>query len=511
MRTKLFVLLFVYAFTAAVAQNDLDALRYSQIGVGGTARFVSMGGAFGALGANTSCLSYNPAGIGIYRKGEINISPGLRFMSVNSDYNGSSTRMFTPNLIFSSGFGVAGSWQSPRNEDARHSLGMSLNQLQNFNTKTTVEGYAKGKSIMQDIIDNAGTNKISDLDPSYSGMAYSEFLLDTYNDGQYYGFIDPSKNMFQSKTIKTSGRMNELAIGYTYAYKDKIYFGGALGIPFISYNYSSLYTESDDKDSLRIYRDASNTIRDTYSYPVNYYVEDTVSNKLIGGFKSMDYEEIFKTSGSGYNLKLGIIYRVNDYLRIGANYQTPTVLNLTDAYSYSMTTNWDGGTSYTMGYPENGGVFKYTIITPMRFGGSIGFIYNKLFSIGLDYENVDYGQSIITSSQGNYFSGVNKVIRSKYSRASNLRVGGEVNVKPVVFRLGYAMYGSPFGETFAGQFVRTSYSGGVGFRSDNWTFDFGLVKQMYSEDYYMYNAKFSDKSTVSFSGTTFVATVGCKF
>ena len=33
------------------AQNDLDALRYSQITVGGNARFLSMGGAFGALGA----------------------------------------------------------------------------------------------------------------------------------------------------------------------------------------------------------------------------------------------------------------------------------------------------------------------------------------------------------------------------------------------------------------------------------------------------------------------------
>ncbi|MBK7668088.1 MAG: hypothetical protein IPJ32_12590 [Sphingobacteriaceae bacterium] len=86
----------------------MDALRYSQTGVGGTARFISMGGAFGALGGNTSCLSYNPAGIGIYRKGELNITPGVNFSSVKSSYNGSETKDFTP-ALFLNGFGIAGS------------------------------------------------------------------------------------------------------------------------------------------------------------------------------------------------------------------------------------------------------------------------------------------------------------------------------------------------------------------------------------------------------------------
>ena len=55
---------------AAKAQNDGDALRYSLIGFGGTARYISMGGAFGAIGADFSTLSTNPAGIGAYMKNE---------------------------------------------------------------------------------------------------------------------------------------------------------------------------------------------------------------------------------------------------------------------------------------------------------------------------------------------------------------------------------------------------------------------------------------------------------
>ena len=41
---------------AALAQNEIDALRYSQTMQGSTARSLSMGGSFGALGGDISCL-----------------------------------------------------------------------------------------------------------------------------------------------------------------------------------------------------------------------------------------------------------------------------------------------------------------------------------------------------------------------------------------------------------------------------------------------------------------------
>jgi hypothetical protein len=502
MKTKFIVVLMLYTFVS-VSQNDIDALRYSQTGVGGTARFASMGGAFGALGANTSCLSYNPAGIGIYRKGEINISPGLRFANVGADHNGNVNKQFYPSLIFSSGFGIAGSWQDKKDEKIRHSLGASLNQLQNFNTKTSISTRSSpGKSFMHDLWENAGSSTVGNLDPSYSGMAFNTYLIDTIN-GQLYSFLDTTKSTLQTKDIFTKGKMNELAIGYTYSFDDKLYLGASLGIPFVNFTHSSTFTEADDRDSMYIKLNGA-SYSTSYNYPIYYY-------DGLGGFKSVSYSENYKTSGSGYNLKLGAIYRVNDYLRIGANFQSPTILNLTDTYTFSMVTNFDEGASNTSSYPEGGGQFKYTVITPMRFGGSIAFIYNKLLCVGIDYESVDYGQSQLNSASAGDFAGVNKTIRNKYSRTSNLRTGIEVNVDYVTIRAGYAMYGSPFGEAFTGPFVRHSYSGGLGFRGEHWTFDFGLVKQMYKDDYYMYNPKYVDKTSVSFSGTTFVATIGCKF
>ncbi len=505
MKARYFAMAIALLPLCSKAQNDLDALRYSQTNVGGSARFVSMGGAFGALGANVSCAGYNPAGLGVYRKGEINISPGLRFTNISGTLNGNTEKNFKPAFLFN-GFGIAGSWESKQNTDNRHSLGLVMNQLQNFSGNINIAGYANKKSIGDALLNNAGNGTANSLDPSFSGLAYSTYLLDYDSiNKKYFSFTNSKYDLLQRKSIETSGRMNEVCIAYAYGYKDKLYFGASLGIPVITYNHSSTFTENDDKDSLYLnYNPLDTSFTTSYDYDVIYY-------QGLGGFKSMSYNETYRTTGKGYNLKLGLLYRVNEYLRVGAHYHTPTILNLTDAYSYKMTANFDEGNSYENTYPENGGVYKYTIITPMKYGASLAFIYNKWFSIGLDYESIDYSQSQIASTEAGVFSDVNQTIRKKYTRANNIRAGAEFNLNPVVLRLGYASYGSPFGETFTGKFVRNTVSGGIGFRNKNWTFDFGLTRQMYNEDYYMYNPKYSDKAEIKFSGTNFVTTIGCKF
>ncbi len=80
----------LHAFTARIAllllgsmasqasgQNEIDILRYSYQEALGTTRTMSMGGAYGALGADLACLSGNPAGIGMYRRGDAGITTGF--------------------------------------------------------------------------------------------------------------------------------------------------------------------------------------------------------------------------------------------------------------------------------------------------------------------------------------------------------------------------------------------------------------------------------------------------
>ena len=60
-----------------VAQNEFDALRYSNLEFFGDARFNAMGGSFGALGANMASLSVNPGGIGVYKSSDFSFTPAF--------------------------------------------------------------------------------------------------------------------------------------------------------------------------------------------------------------------------------------------------------------------------------------------------------------------------------------------------------------------------------------------------------------------------------------------------
>ncbi len=59
------------------AQSVTGAYTISQQDLRGTARFMSMGGAFGALGGDLSAISQNPGGIGIYRSNEVGVTFGV--------------------------------------------------------------------------------------------------------------------------------------------------------------------------------------------------------------------------------------------------------------------------------------------------------------------------------------------------------------------------------------------------------------------------------------------------
>ena len=67
------------AFTSfvAVAQETYENTKLIDNDLNGTARYVGMGGAMEALGADLSTIGTNPAGLGLFRKGKADLSFGL--------------------------------------------------------------------------------------------------------------------------------------------------------------------------------------------------------------------------------------------------------------------------------------------------------------------------------------------------------------------------------------------------------------------------------------------------
>ena len=75
-RINIFAVLTMSA-SALFAQTQYDAARITGTELNGTARFVGMGGAMGALGADISVIGTNPAGIALFRSHNVSTSFGF--------------------------------------------------------------------------------------------------------------------------------------------------------------------------------------------------------------------------------------------------------------------------------------------------------------------------------------------------------------------------------------------------------------------------------------------------
>lgn len=493
---KLLSFLFAIIATTAFAQNDIDVLRYSKSGIGGDARFIALGGSMGALGANLSTINYNPAGIAVYRKGEFNISAGMRFAGVDAQHYGTTTRDMKTNLFLGT-FGFASAWEeaSPYKDETskkkfkdwsrRHCIGLTYNKIASFNQNINISGNVHQKTIVDDFLSSAQTYTPDQLSYFYEGLAFNTYLIDTFPGtiNEYGTYFYTDKTYSQNRVLNVKGGMNEYSLAYGYAKDNKTYFGGSLGIISGKWNYTSIYSESDFGDSTEY-------------------------------FESLELTDVIQTRAIGVNLKLGFISRVTESLRLGAYIHTPSAISLSDNYNTELFVKYDslfGVKNPSMNDSSGAGSFKYRINTPMKAGVSIAYLYEKLLAINVDAEYINYQQGTI-SSKDYVYTDVNNAIRKKYNTTFNFRAGLELNTKPIVFRLGYASYGSPFGDVLNGMNIKNSYSGGIGIRKDDKKFfDIALVFDRYNEDYYIYGPKNIDASKLNYKTTQIVFTYGVKF
>jgi hypothetical protein len=495
-----------------LGQNDVDALRYSRISFGGSARYIGMGGAMGALGGDVSCATTNPAALGIFRKGEVVYTGGLHSTINVSKFNNSSARTPYGNLAFGN-FGLAVAYGNDKDPTKRNVFCFSNTQLLNFTSEIQIHDAASRNSIATDMVNIANqTGPPLQLNPAYEQMAYNSYVMDyDASTGKYVSLVDAKRNVNLTRNISTTGRMNEINISLAQSADDKYYFGGSLGIPRIRFSSTTSHYESDPNDSMRIGFTSPNTYTTTYVDGIPTL--DTIYRQL-GGFESLSYKESFRTDGYGFNLKLGGVVRINSECRVGAYFHTPTMMYLTDTYSYTMVGNFDSSPqSQNTQFPYEDEIGKsiYRVITPLRYGINGAYIVNKTLALGLDIEEVNYGNASISSTTPSDYAGVNTRIKQKYKNATNIRAGAELNIKPVMVRAGYAMYGSPFGGLFTGPFDRQTASIGLGFRTkSNFFFDAVWSKTFTKEAYYMYDTG-NSKTDLSLSTVNFFVSAGLRF
>ena len=493
MKTKLLGITLMIACTTvgALAQSDADALRYSQSSISGTARFVSMSGAFGALGGDLSSMAINPAGLGIYRKSEFTISTSIYMNQTTTDFIGMKATENKLNFnIPNFGFVFTHLTQADKKDKAGWksiSFGIGLNRLNNFHTHSFYESKNYENSLLNHFVETA--NSGTSLDPFYEQLAYDAGLIYYPNDSTDLFTSDMGDSagtypITQRRSSTTRGGISEWNFSLGANYNNLIYLGGSLGITSLRYIEESIYSE-DDKDNV---------------IPVlNHY----------------SLQQNVNTSGTGVNLKLGVIVRPADWLRIGAAFHSPTFYaSMNDNYKNIINSSLENIATSPAESPD--GTFDYSMATPLKAIGSIAFIIAKSGLISADYEFVDYPGTRFDAS-GASFSEVNDAIRSKYTGAGNLRVGGEYRWDAISFRAGYGLYGSPFSskEKLSGSdYSKTCYSGGIGIRDKNYFIDLGYA---YSESHEYFQA-YTLQNDVPVAGSknkvvnhNFVVTFGIKF
>lgn len=475
---------------SAMAQNELDALRYSQIDVLGSARYSSMGGAFGALGGDMAGMSSNPAGIGVFTKTTGSVSISVLSASTDANYSGSTTSDGKVNFNIANA-GFVARFKRRKDSDKQWAwkafhLGVSYNRTANFHRRTSIINTNASSSLIDSWVSQLNNEGIAYPDipgefipggqSTAAYMGWHSFLIDTVpgSASTYLRNVMPNYGQTQRVRELTKGGMGEVAVSFGGNFGNSLYFGATVGIPRINYELERSYTESDSQDT-------------------------------IASFSSFTQTDYLKASGTGFNFKFGLIYRPAKWVRIGAAIHTPTYFEIDETYSSFLTSDLDG-VQYNQSTLQ--GTFGYGLQTPFRAIGSLAFVVGKIGLISADYEYVNYSLARFRS-RSYAFDNENLDVKNRLSWAGNIRVGTEWRIKVMSIRAGFGINADPY--TSQLNFNDTRYSLGLGLRLKRFFVDlaYNLHRTVGSYELYDYTGmSLAETTTLDHS---VILTVGFRF
>ena len=504
--------------TAVSAQETYDNAQLATKDLNGTARYVGMGGAMEALGADLSTIGTNPAGIGMFRCGMVAGSFGFNTLSDAKSFgNANKTNM---------SFDQAGFVYSMRS--GRHSMlnfGFNYTKSKNFDQILTAAGRlnnasqnklsamknANGVYTLQDknngLVSNSGA--YSQADYLYSNVLFNHYDANNPNDPNNAMLSEGDKGVIVNQTTglpvyynatgydfgrSTTGYIGQYDFNVSGNSNDRFYWGFTVGIYDVHYNGSSLYSES---------------------------LVD--GNTAIGDVAMNDERKI---TGTGFDVKAGLIFRPAEEspFRIGLYVHTPTWYDLTTR-NYTVLNN---NTNEAYGSTERGKSsesYDFKFYTPWRFGVSLGHTVGNYLALGATYEYADYTTNDIRVNDGgevdywgNYYEtssrdeAMKQNIKNSLKGVHTVKLGMEFKPeKNFAVRLGYnyqsAMYNKngfkdgsleSYGTYYASTTDYTNwkdthrFTAGVGYNYGKFSFDLAYQYSQTNGDFYPFMSYVDD-------------------
>lgn len=486
---------------SALGQADIyagDAFRYSDVTQTGTARMRALGGNHASLGGDASSVFGNPAGLGFYNRSEISLSPSFNLINTEAQYLNQTTRDNKVNpTIAHFGLILAGNRQNENRRWQRTALGITYNRQTSFTNLFSFRGRNNASSIVDSYVEDADRQNLTgaQMDQEYfpadnqasfaSAAAYQLYLIDPVAPNQtFYNRFDesaiyPQNQQFlptdQRNTFTSSGATSQWTLAYAGNLDNKFYIGGSLGLTRLRYEFDNDYRET-----------------------------------LVGGqiFRSIGQADNFVATGSGINVSLGIIYKLDPSLQIGITAATPTFYSVKETFNSRVFTDAvniprldDNG--QIVGFtPDNQSIdivpndFQYSLTSPFR--GSAGATYfigkNKIGFITASAEYVGYGGMRVTTDVYNtaqdnneFKNDVKASIQRTYNSVVNFRLGAEVRAGLLRLRGGVAYLPDPYKQAFRDiDREKLLVSAGLGFRNDRFFADFSGTYNTFKTAYSPY-------------------------
>ncbi len=505
----------VFIASILYAQEPADALRFSWTVPGGTARQQAIGGAMGSLGGDLTATFVNPAGLGFYKTGDIVFSPAYHFGRNKSSYLGRTEKEEDKKFdIGTTGFIWASGNKSGKIKSS--ALSIAFNTTANFKNDLLYRGLNNESSFSQKFVEEIRNNRPIDITtagekfPFGSSLAFNTYWVDTFATGgagyDFYSLASRllSTGLLQEQKISNRGGIYEGALGLAVNMNDKLMFGGSLSLPYLHYNRKAAFNEVDATENGN------------------------------NNFNFASFTEELTTKGLGINAKLGLIYKPQEYWRLGLAVHTPTIYSLTDNYEAEITTDTEGYkgllTDYSKDYTNNGeSEFSYTLITPYKAIGSISYVLREIQDVTkqkgfltADIEYINYKASSFQENEDenegsdpetkSYLKTLNNAIDNAYKGAFNFRVGGELKFTTIMVRAGAAYYGNPYKNINDEKGRKINLSGGFGYRNKGMFIDFTYIHSMQKDvhtPYRLETARYAHANVKSTVGNV-VMTIGYK-
>ena len=513
----------ILALMQAHAQTVYDAVDFAAKDLNGTARFIGMGGAMGALGGDISTMGTNPAGIGIYRSNDASLSFSYSALSTEAKYLGNTYNTSKNRWNFDH-IGVVFSTKIGNQTPLRYvNFGFKYHKANTFNRNMWMAGDLQGHSQLFQIagmtdgltpehwndgaiFNNSDIAGLSAL--GWEGYLVSPSITDVETeDYDFYTTVaDDHLPYLREYHSHESGGLDQYDFNMAFNLNDRIYLGLTIGAYDLDYNKYTLYNEDSQG-------------RDGAGYQLESY------NNISGG---------------GVDFKLGAIIRPFQYapLRIGLAIHTPIFYKLTHTTSAVLISDFAENVIDTRDY-LNGVDMKleYQLNTPWTYNVSLGYTVGRKLALGAEYEYKDYSNIEFQYPDGMDMQWETQKAKNCLKGVHTFRLGAEYKVIPrFSLRAGYNLMTSPYQDNaikslpinsintdtdFMNLKARNTYTLGIGYSGSMFYADlaYKLNTQkadffpfVYSEtDGYETNYISPSATSVKFSRSQVLLTMGMRF